>query len=321
MKLQARILIAVLVAILFLPGTTLAGVYPQRAVHVIVPFPPGGSNDIVARVVFQKLAEMTQQPFVIENHGGASGTIGAAIAAKSRPDGYTVMVHSITLLSNAYLRKLPYDPIKDFIGVTPLARQVFVLVVHPSMPVKSVRGFIDLAKKRPGEILFSTGGKGTPLHLAMALFESMTKTKMVQVPYKGGAAAVLSVVAGETQAMTGNLGVLLPAIRAKQVRPLGVTSPHRVEQAPDIPPIAETVPGYDFTAWVGCFVPAGTPATIVDALNADLRKVLADPAVASKLRRQVLDPMYLTPAAYAKLLRSTYETYGKLIKETGAKNR
>ena len=233
---------------------------------------------------------------------------------------YTLMVQSATHVANAHLyKKLPYDVLKDFIGVTTLARQVGMLVVHPSLPVKSVKEFVALARKRPGEIIYGSAGNGSYVHLTMALLASMTGVKMVHVPYRGGGPAGTAIVAGETQAMLATIGSLFTHIKAKRVRPLGVTSDQRTTQFPDIPAIAETVPGYEFTAWVGCFAPAGTPKPIVDALNAALNKALADPAGASKLTAQTLDPMHMTPEQFAARLKSDYDKYEKVVKISGAR--
>jgi tripartite-type tricarboxylate transporter receptor subunit TctC len=193
-----------------------------------------------------------------------------------------------------------------------------MLVVHPSLPVKNTREFIALAKKRPGEIVYGSAGNGSYVHLTMALLASMTGTKMTHVPYKGGGPVNIAIASGEVQAVIGTIASLVPNLQAKRVRPLGVTSEKRTTQYPDVPAIAETVPGYEFTAWVGCFAPKGTPKAIIDKLNADLRKALADPGVASKLSAQTLDPMPMTPEQFAARLKSDYDKYGKVIKLSGA---
>ena len=320
MRLCRRIAIPVVLAVLFSPLVTFAQAYPDKPVRVIVVFPPGGSNDVTARIVFQKMSEMIGQQFVIENRGGAGGSIGTEVVAQSPPDGCTMMVQSATHVANPHLyKKLPYDALKDFIGVTTLARQVGILVVHPSLPVKSVKEFIALAKKRPGEILYASAGNGSYVHLTMALLISMTGTSMIHVPYRGGGPAGVALIAGETQAMLATIGSLFTHIKSNRVRPLAVTADTRVTQFPDIPTIGETVPGYEFTAWVGTFVPAGTPRPIVDKLNAELKKVLADPGVAAKLSNQTLDPMHMTPAEFAERLKADNEKYKKLIQMTGAK--
>ena len=297
-----------------------AQAYPSKPVRVIVVFPPGGSNDVTARIVFAKMNEVVGQNFVIENRGGAAGTIGADVVAKSPNDGYTLMVQSATHIANAHLYKsLPYDTLGDFIGVTPMARQVGMLVVHPALPVKNTREFIALAKKRPGELVYGSAGNGSYVHLTMALLASMTGTKMTHVPYKGGGPVNIAIASGEVQAVIGTIASLVPNLNAKRVRPLGVTSEKRTTQFPDVPAIAEAIPGYEFTAWVACFAPKGTPRAVIDKLNADLAKVLADRDVASKLSAQTLDPMHMTPDQFAQRLKSDYDKYEKVVKISGAK--
>ena len=308
------------VAVIFGAGFAGAQNYPAKAVRVLVPWPPGGSNDIVARVLSQRLAEQTGQQFVIDNRGGAAGTIGSELFARTPPDGYTIMVTSATHVANAHLyKKLPYDVLKDFIGVTPLAIQVGMLVVHPSLPVKNVKEFIALAKARPGELIYGSSGNGSYVHLTMALFNQMAGTRMIHVPYKGGGPAAIGIASGETQAMIATIGALLPQLNAKQVRPLGVTSPKRVTQFPDVPTIAEAgMPGYDFTAWVGLFLPAGVPRPVVDYLNGEARKALEHRDVARILSAQTLDPWFTTPEQFADRLKSDNDKYAKLVKLSGA---
>jgi tripartite-type tricarboxylate transporter receptor subunit TctC len=301
-------------------GVANAQTYPAKPVRILVPWPPGGANDIVGRVVAQRLTEQLGQQVVVENRGGASGTIGADLVAKGPADGYTVMVHSATQVANPHLyRKLPYDTLKDFIGVTPLAVQVGMLVVHPSLPTRSVREFIALGKAKPGEIVYGSSGNGSFVHLAMALLNAMTNTTMIHVPFKGGGPATVALASGEVQAMTATIGALIPHINSKRVRPLGVTSAKRVHQYPDVPAIAETVPGYEFVAWIGAFVAAGTPRPIVDKLNAEFRKALANSETAKVLGAQTLDPMPMSPEDFAKLLKTDYDKYEKVIKLSGAK--
>jgi len=308
------------VALLVSPVLALAQAYPSKPVRVIVTFPPGGSIDITARIVFDKMTELMGEQFVIENRGGASGSIGAAYVASSAPDGYTIMAHSASHIANAFVYpKLPYDTLNDFIGVTTLARQVGVLIVHPSMPVRSTKDFIALAKKRPGAINYGSGGNGSFLQVAMAMFITMTGTNMVHVPFRGGGPAAIALMSGEIQAIISTLGSVIPFIKAKQVRAIGVTSEERSKMLPDVPTLGETVAGYEFTAWVGCFVPAGTPRDIVDKLNRELKRALADPATAQNLTKLTLDPMYMTPDQFALRLKSDYDKYSKVIERTGAK--
>lgn len=315
-----QLALAMLAATLLMPLTATAQKYPDKAVRVVIVFPPGGSNDVVGRIVFQKVSEIMGQQFIIDNRGGAAGQIGSEIVAKSPADGYTVMVQSTTHVANAHLyKKLNYDVLKDFTGLTTLARQVGMLVVHPSLPTKTGKEFVALAKKRPGDVVYGSAGNGSFVHLSMALMAEMAGLKMIHVPYKGGGPAGTALVGGETQAMLATIGSLTPHLRSKRVRPLGVSSDKRTTQFPEVPAIAEFVPGYEFTAWVGSFVPAGTPKAVVDALNAALGKALADKQVASKLSAQTLDPMHMTPEQFAARIKSDYDKYARVVKVSGAR--
>jgi len=320
MRFAARLLFAVTAAFAVAPSL-FAQNYPVKPVRVIVPWPPGGANDIVARVVAQKLSESTKQQFVVDNRGGASGTIGSEVFAKMDPDGYSIMIHSATHVANPHLyRKLPYDTLNDFIGVTSLARQVGVLVVHPSLPAQSIKEFIAIARSRPNQIAYGSSGNGSFVHLSMALVASMSNVKMNHIPYKGGGPASLALVSGETQAMLATIGSVMTQLSAKRLRGLAVSADERVKQLPQLPTIAEAgVPGYEFTAWIGAFLPARTPSAVVNRLNAELAKTLADPAVMENLSSQTLDPMPMSPEAFAKRLKADYEKYGRVIKETGAR--
>jgi tripartite-type tricarboxylate transporter receptor subunit TctC len=320
MKSSIRIVAPVVIAALLSPALVLAQAYPAKPVRVVIVFPPGGSNDVVGRIVFQKMSENMGKQFVIENRGGAAGTIGTEVVKNSPADGYTIMVQSTTHVANAHLyKKLPYDVLNDFIGITPMARQVGILVVHPALPVKTGKEFIALARKRPGEIIYGSAGNGSYVHLSMALMASMAGIKMIHVPYKGGGPSATALVAGETQTQLATIGSLFAHLKSGRVRPLGVSSDKRVPQFPDVPAIAEFVPGYEFTAWVGCFAPKGVPRPIIDQLNAELKKVLADPGVASKLSTQTLDPMHMTPEQFAARIKSDYDKYEKVVRISGAK--
>jgi tripartite-type tricarboxylate transporter receptor subunit TctC len=289
-------------------------------VRVVIVFPPGGATDIVGRIAFQKVGEQVNQQFVIDNRAGAGGTIGAAFVAKSPADGYTLMVYSTTIVANAHLyKKLPYDALKDFVGITPIARLVNVLVVHPSMPVRTTKEFIALAKSRPGDISYGSAGVGALQHLSMSLLANMAGVKMVHVPYKGGGPAAVATASGEIQALLTPISEVLPHIKSNRVRAISVSSDTRVSQLPEIPTIGETVPGYEFSSWMGSFAPAGTPQPIIEKLNAELKKAVADPGVASNLSAQTLDPMYMTPEEFAKRLRADYDKFGHVVKLSGAR--
>ena len=302
-------------------GAAVAQNYPVKPVRVVVPWPPGGANDIVGRIAAQRLSEQMGQQFVIENRGGANGTIGAELVARAPADGYTMMVHSAAHVTSPHLyKKLAYDTLKDFIGVTPLAVQVGMLVVHPSLPAKTVKEFVALGRTQPGKIVYGSSGSGSFVHLAMALLNSMTNTQMVHVPFKGGGPAVVALAAGEIQAMTATIGSVIPHLPSNRVRALGVTSATRMKAFPNIPTIAEGgVPGYDFSAWIGAFVAAGTPRPIVDRLNAEIKKALEHPEVVKIMSSQTLDPMPMTPEQFAARLKTDYDKYEKLVKATGVK--
>jgi tripartite-type tricarboxylate transporter receptor subunit TctC len=304
-----------------LSATVLAQNFPVKPVRIVVTWPPGGSNDVVARVMANRLTESLGQAFVIDNRAGATGTIGADLVAKSPPDGYTVMVNSATHIANAHTyKKLPYDTMRDFVGVLPLAQQVGMLVVHPSLPVKSVRELIALAKSRPNEIAWASTGTGSYTWLTMAQLLQMTGTKMLEVPYKGGGPAVIGLTGGETQVFFVGIGSVASAIQSKRLRPLAVASSKRLKAFPDIPTVAETLPGYEMTAWIGSFVPAGTPRPVVEKLNAEFTKALEHPDVTKILGAQALDPMPMTVDEFAQRLKSDYDKYEKLIKSTGARS-
>jgi tripartite-type tricarboxylate transporter receptor subunit TctC len=308
-------------ALLMLTGTAFAQAYPAKTVRVVIPWPPGGSNDIVGRIVAQKLTEMNAQQFIVDNRGGASGTIGSDLVAKSPPDGYTIMIHSATHVANPHLYgKLPYDTLKDFVGLAPLSAQIGMLVVHPSLPARNVKELIALAKAKPGQLVYASSGNGSFVHLTMALFNVMTDTKMIHVPYKGGGPASIAIASGETQAMIATIGSVMQQVNAGRLRSLAVTSDYRVEMYPKVPTLAEAgVPGYEFTAWIGALGPAAIPKAIVDKLNSDMQKVLRTPDVAEKLKSQTLDPLFMTPEQFARRLKSDYDKYEKVIKVSGAK--
>jgi tripartite-type tricarboxylate transporter receptor subunit TctC len=294
--------------------------YPTKPVRVIIVFAPGGATDIVGRIAFQKVGEQLNQQFVIDNRAGAAGTIGAAIVAKSPPDGYTLMVYSTTLLANAHLyRKLPYDPLKDFVGLTPVARLVNMLAVHPSMPVRTVKDLIALAKAHPGEISYGSAGIGALQHLSTSLLENMAHVKMVHVPFKGGAPAAIAAASGEIQMMLTPISEVLPHVQSHRLRAIAVSSATRVKQFPNIPTIGETVNGYEFSSWMGTFAPAGTPRPILEKLNVELKKAVEDRDVAANLNSQSLDPMYMTLDEYAKQLKADYDKFGQIVKLSGAR--
>ncbi len=317
----AQLLASFLATMLCAGGVAWSQAYPAKPVRVIVPFPPAGANDIVARVVFPKVAEQMGQSFIIDNRAGAGGTIGSAVVAQSRPDGYTLLIQTAAShVSNAHLyNKLPYDALRDFVGIAPLARLATVLTVHPSLPVRSVKEFIALAQKRPKEILHGHSGYGSFTHFNGVLFESRTGIRMTHVPFKGGGPAVIALVSGETQVQVAAIGELIAHIKSNRVRALGVSTLERLPQLPEVPLIADTVPGYESWTWVSAFAPAGTPKVIIDRLNAELGKALKDPDVAARLSAQTLDPAHRPPEELAQRLKRDHETIGKLFRQFDVK--
>jgi tripartite-type tricarboxylate transporter receptor subunit TctC len=295
--------------------------YPVKPVRVIVPFPPGGANDIVARIVFPKISEKLGQTFVIDNRSGAGGTVGTAVVTQSKPDGYTFLIQTVAShVSNAHLyRKLPYDALNDVTAVAPLARLVGVLSVHPSLPVKSVKELVALAKSRPHEVRFGHAGAGSFIHLNAVLFESMTNIPITLVPFKGGGPTVVGLITGEVQAMVAGIGDIIEHVKAKRARLIGVTSTERIALLPDVPPVADTVPGFEATTWVSMFAPAGTPKPIIDRLNGELGEVLRDPSVASRLRGLTYDAAHAGPEVLTQRVKDDHAKIGKVFGKIGLK--
>ncbi len=308
-----------IVAVLFGTSAWPQGGYPAKTVRVIVPFPPGGTNDIVARFVMREISDVMGQQFVIDNRAGASGVIGADLVAKSPPDGYTLMVHSSSHLSNAFAyKKLPYDTFRDFEPIGFMAAQPGVLVVHPSLPAKSVKEFIALARSRPNEITYASNGEGGSLHVQMALFASMANLRLIHVPYKGGAPVAASLTSGETQSSVSTIGIVLPHIRNGRLRPLGMSSSARSTILPNVPTIAESgVPGYDMNPWVGAFAPAGTPKAITERLHAEINKALKKPELRKQMSDQAVETWTGTQAEFVARLKADYEKFQKIFKMIG----
>jgi tripartite-type tricarboxylate transporter receptor subunit TctC len=309
------------VGLIAVASPLVAQTYPTKAVRIVVPWPPGGSNEIVSRVVGQRLAEVFGQPFVIDLRPGAAGTLGADLVAKSPPDGYTLMVHSTTHIANAHLYpKLPYDTRKDFAAVALMAAQPGALVVHPSLPARTTREFIALAKSRPGAVSYSSSGSGSAVHLSMSLLAQMTGIDVLHVPYRGGVPQVTAVTSGETHAAMVAIATGLGQIRAGRLRALGVTSAKRSAALPDVPTLAESgAPGYEMSTWIAAFAPAGTPRSVIVRLNAEINATLARPDVSRVLSGQAAEPWVGTLEEFEARLAADYEKYGKLIRLTGAK--
>jgi tripartite-type tricarboxylate transporter receptor subunit TctC len=295
-----------------------AQTYPTKTVRVICPWPAGGLIDVVGRIVFQKISENTGQQYVVDNRPGAIGVIGAEIVARAPADGYTLMVHSASHISSPHIvKKLPYDPLKDFVPIGLLAAQTGLITAHPSLPIKSIKDLVALAKARPGQLLYASSGSGTFSHLAMALIDNMAGTKMVNVNYKGGGPATTAVVSGETQLIAGTPAALVTHLNSNRLRLMAVTSDTRLAQFPQTPTVAESgIPGYEFRGWVIVMGPANLPRPIVDRISAEITKAMD--SADTKKRMETLEPWTMTPEQTAARVRADYEKYGKLIKLVGA---
>ena len=294
-------------------------VYPNKPVHVILPFPPGGSVDTVARLVMPRLSESLGQQFLIENRSGASGNIGTEYVARAAPDGYTLMVNTIPFVANSHMyAKLPFDPLTDFVPISLLASSPSVLVVHPSLPVRSVRELLDLARSKPGVLNFATAGPGTNPHIAGELFNYLGKVKIVAIHYKGGGPALLSTVAGDTEIIVSGVSEATPFAAAGKLRALGITSLARSPAFPDIPTIAESgLPGYEFVTWHGLLAPKGTSGTIVALLNDSVKKTMAMPGQVKLFRQIGQDIIASTPEEFAAHLKKESAKWGRVIREQG----
>jgi tripartite-type tricarboxylate transporter receptor subunit TctC len=295
--------------------------YPSRPIRFIVPFPPGGGNDIVGRIVAQRLHEALGQTVVVDNRGGAGGTIGTDITAKAPADGHTMLVNNISLAVNATLfAKLPYDTLKDLAPVSLLGRQPNLVAVPPALPAASVREFLDLARAKPGQLVYGSGGVGTASHLATELLQLMTGTKMVHVPYKGLGPALIDLMAGRVQMIISTMASALPQVKAGKLKALAVTTAQRSPFFPEVPTMHEAgVAGYEFSTWYMLVVPAGTPAPVVDRLNAELRKILALPAVVEQFSAQGLEPTPSSPQEARAYLKSEVDKWAKVIRASGAR--
>jgi tripartite-type tricarboxylate transporter receptor subunit TctC len=296
--------------------------FPSKPVRFIAPFPPGGSTDTLARLVSLRLSEMWGQQVAVENRGGAGGTIGVELAARAAPDGYTiVMGHVGTFGFNPTLYpKLPYDAIKDFAPITILATVPNGMAVHPSLPVKTARDFVALAKAKPGELLYASGGSGSASHLAGEYFRLLTKINMVHVPYKGTGPAMISMISGQTTMTITGMVALMPHVKSNRLKLLGVATMKRLAILPDVPTINESgVPGYDANQWYGVLTQAAVPRDIVAKLHADIVKVLARPDIKERLAADGAEPVANTPEQFAAHIKSEIARWAPVVKASGAK--
>jgi tripartite-type tricarboxylate transporter receptor subunit TctC len=299
-----------------------AQTYPSRPIRLIVPFPPGGGNDILARTVGQRLTEVIGQQIVVDNRAGAGGVIGATTAAQAVPDGYTLFLGSVGNLAHnpALKENLPYNPVRDFAPVNLLATSSFILLVNPSVPAKSVQDLIALAKASPGKLDYASSGSGSSLHMAMELFRAATGIDMLHVPYKGANAMMVDLVSGRVHVVFTTMPPALPHVKSGKLRALGVSTAKRAAATPDVPTIAESgVPGFDVSNWQGITAPLKTPQPIVHKLNRDLNATLKLPGMSDALAAQGLEPVGGTPEEFGRLIRSEIAKYTRVVKAAGIK--
>jgi tripartite-type tricarboxylate transporter receptor subunit TctC len=310
---------AIAIGLAFVCAPACAQTYPAKAVRVIVPFAPGGGSDITARQVSQKLSEHLGQQFVVDNRGGAGGVIGMEMTAKAVPDGYTIMVMSGSFSATAATHRPAFDPINSIIPVSEVGITPFVLSVHPSLPAKTTKEFIALAKSKPGQLVYASSGMGGLTHLATELMSGMAKIKMVHVPYKSTGPALSDLISGQCQLIVGSLPPMQPLIQTGRMRALAVTTRKRWYALPDVPTMGETLPGYEVELWFGVMAPRGTPPAIVERLNATVNKFLQEADMKKNLDQQGMIATGGTPQAYGERIRREYERWVKVVNEAGIK--
>jgi tripartite-type tricarboxylate transporter receptor subunit TctC len=310
-------------AIAALGGASAAAqTFPDKPIRIVVPYTPGGPNDLLGRIVADKFAERWGVVATVDNKPGASGTIGGDLVARAKPDGYTLLIAapSSTTIAAGLLPNVPFDPVRDFAPVGTLATGVFLLVVHPSLPVKSVPELIAFAKSGAKKLTFASSGSGSGGHLAGELFKSMARVDMVHVPYKGGAPAMTDLLGGHVDLMFSDITVAAPHVRAGKLRALGVSGSARARAFPDVPTVSEAgVAGYEVVSWFGVLAPAGTPRAAIAVLNQELQRIANAPEFRARLESLGAEPAPSTPDAFAALIRKDVEKWAQVIKESGAR--
>lgn len=321
-SMDRRSLLAGTGALLAMPGVASAQQpWPQgRLLKLVVPFPPAGATDVLARLVADKLGQGWGTNIVVENRPGAGGNIGTDAVAKAEPNGDTFLIVSVGMATNQYLyQKLSYDPAKDLTPITMVAMVPNLLVVNKALPVNSVAELVAYAKANPGKLTYGSSGTGTSVHLSGELFQKLTGTKMVHVPYRGTAQATQDLIGGRIDLIFDNISQALPHVRAGSIRGLGITTAKRSPTAPEFAPIAETVPGFDVSSWFALFAPARTPPVIIERIYADTKAGIADPAVRAKMDALAAEPVGNTPAELGAFLQAEMKKWGDLIREIGLK--
>jgi len=299
-----------------------AQAYPAKPIRLIVPFPPGGSTDIVARIVALKLGDRLGQQVVVENRGGAGGTIGTEAVAKAPPDGYTLGVASTSThaVAPSVYGKLGYDPVKDFAPISLVAVSPYLLVVHPDVPAKSLSEFVAYARTRPGKLNYASAGTGSTTHLAMEMLKSAAGLYIVHIPYNGNGPAGTAVIGGQVEALFGSLPAVLPHAKSGRVRPLAVGTPKRSPSLPEVPTVAESgFAGFDASLWLAIMAPAGTPPGVVDRLNKEIVAIIGSPEAADALSKAGAEPLTSTPAELGAMVKDGVEKYAQIVKQAGVK--
>lgn len=308
-------------SILATVGGAAAQGYPAKPMRMVVPSAPGGSVDTLARIVAQKMTDSLRQQVIVENRSGSGGVVGTELVAKAAPDGYTLlMAYGSHVINPSLYRKLPYETIKDFAPITQVAVQPLMVNIHPSLPARSVKELIALARKRPGELNYGSAGSGSGGHLATEILGMMAEIKMVHVPYKGSAPAMFDVVAGNTQLMIATLITSLPHVRSHRLLGIGVTSAQRSPVVPNVPTVAESVPGYEVVVSYFLLAPAGTPKEIISALNGAAVKALKQPDVVERLARDGAAPVANSAAETGRYIADEIVKWGKAVKAAGAQS-
>jgi len=312
-------LLRILLAAVLLPLAGHAQQYPVKPVRIVVPTAPGGGTDVVGRVLAQKFTEALGQPFIIDNRGGAGTVLGSAVVAKAPADGYSLLLNHISLAFNAtYYRKLPYDTLKDFTPITLVATQPFLLVVHPSLPVKSVRDLVALARKKPGQLAYASGGAGSGPHMSVELLKHAAGIDLLHVPYKGAGPAFIDLMAGQVQMMIATMSLASPHAKEGRVRPLAITSVRRHPAMDTLPTVAESgLPGYRFEVWYGLLAPSGTPAPIIQRLNVTAAKFLQSGEAREKLAGEGLETTPSSADEFAVHLKREVEVWSRVVKAIG----
>jgi tripartite-type tricarboxylate transporter receptor subunit TctC len=306
--------------LLLLAGGANAQNYPAKSIRMIVPVPPGGIIDVVGRILGQKMTEQTGQTVIIDNRTGGLTSVGSEIVARSPGDGYTLLLQSLPMVINpSMLGKMSYDYEKDLAPISLVVTSPYLLVVHPSVPAKSIRELVAVAKAQPGKVTYSSSGNASNLHVAVELFANLAGVKMLHIPYKGGGPALTAVLGGEADLSALAVSAVMPHVNAGRMRALAITSPKRLPALPQIPAAAEAVPGYDFASWVGVLAPASTPAPLVSIINSIVVKAARAPDVVDRFTRDATDGVANSPAEFRTFIQSEAKRWAKVVKDSGMK--